>query len=123
MHRFGGVITVIQPVPLVSVNADGTIAVSFADVTNVVASCDDPQNTADDGTKFAPVTVSVNEFPPGAIDTGLIASTNGTGGLPTPPAAVPVGASASATTTDKKITSTVLLLETIGRTVDDIVDS
>jgi hypothetical protein len=79
-----GVTTVIHPVPLVSIIAADTVAVSLVDDTYVVASCDDPQKTADAGTKFEPVTVSVKEFPPGATDTGLIACTNGTGVPPAP---------------------------------------
>jgi len=89
-----GVNTVIHPVPLVSIIAAETVAVSFVDDTYVVANCDVPQSTVDAGMKFAPVTVSVNEFPPGATDTGLIACTNGTGTPPAP--AIALGARAAA---------------------------
>ncbi len=81
-----GVPTVIQPVPLVAVSAAGTVAVNFTCETYVVVSAVVPQYTVELNENPAPVTVSVNNAPPGVTDTGAIACTNGIADGPHPPA-------------------------------------
>jgi hypothetical protein len=63
--------TVIEAVPGVAISEAGTVAVSFVEETNVVASGLPSQFTVVAETKLVPFTVSVNCGPPAAVQVGL----------------------------------------------------
>jgi len=64
--------TVIEAVPGVAMSEAGTVAVSFVEERNVVASGLPFQFTVEPETKLLPFTVNVNCGPPAAVQLGLI---------------------------------------------------
>jgi hypothetical protein len=64
--------TVIEAVPGVAMREAGTVAVSFFEETNVVASALPFQYTVEPETKLLPFTVRVNCGPPAPMQVGLI---------------------------------------------------
>jgi hypothetical protein len=66
-----GFTTVIEAVPAVAIREAGTVAVSWVDETNVVASAVAFHFTVEVETKFVPFTVNVNPGPPPAAQVGL----------------------------------------------------
>ncbi len=67
-----GFVTVIEAVPAVAIREAGTVAVSWVDETNVVASAVAFHFTVEVETKFVPVTVNVNCAPPAVAQLGLV---------------------------------------------------
>jgi hypothetical protein len=63
--------TVIEAVPGLAMRMAGTVAVSWVEETNVVASDEPFQFTREPESKFVPFTVNVNCGPPGATQVGL----------------------------------------------------
>lgn len=66
-----GLITVTVIVPTAATSPAGTVAVSWVELTKVVASSDPPHDTALPEAKFEPFTVSVKVALPGATVDGL----------------------------------------------------
>jgi hypothetical protein len=66
-----GVTAVIEAVPAVAMRAAGTVAVSWVEEINVVASGLPFQFTAEPETKLVPLIVSVNCAPPAVAQVGL----------------------------------------------------
>ncbi len=62
----------IEAVPAVAIREAGTVAVSWVDETNVVASAVAFHFTVEVETKFVPVTVNVNCAPPAVAQLGLV---------------------------------------------------
>jgi len=74
-----GFTTVIEAVPEVAIRAAVTVAVSWVEETNVVASAFPFHFTVDVETKFVPFTVKVNCEPPAVAQVGLVEVVAGTG--------------------------------------------
>ena len=66
-----GVTTVIEAVPAVAIREAGTVAVSWVEETNVVASAVAFHFTVEPETKLVPFTVRVNCAPPAVAQLGL----------------------------------------------------
>ena len=74
-----GFTTVIEAVPEVAIRPAVTVAVSWVEETNVVASAFPFHFTVDVETKFVPFTVKVNCEPPAVAQVGLVEVVAGTG--------------------------------------------
>jgi hypothetical protein len=69
--------TVIEAVPGLAMRMAGTVAVSWVEETNVVASDEPFQFTREPESKFVPFTVNVNCGPPGATQVGSMVVMDG----------------------------------------------
>jgi len=74
-----GVTTVTEAVPAVAISVAGTIAVSWAEDINVVASGEPFQSAVEAAEKFDPFKVNVNCAPPAVVEAGLIELRTGAG--------------------------------------------
>jgi hypothetical protein len=76
-----GFTTVMESLPPMAMDEDGTVIVIVVLETNVVVNGTPLKSIVDDALKFVPVTVSVKDGPPAVVEVGLIEEVVGTGFL------------------------------------------